>query len=137
MTKRFLVSFEITTDSCGLADLTAHLGVSPGATSHEISVDARTGLPTPTIWKLESEAAADASLEEHLDSVFVKLDGVDPLGLARLPRDADMYVNIGVLVPGPMGSAGIPARFLQRMGSLSLGLEVVCYFCENEEGEEM
>lgn len=136
MKKKFLVSFEIASHAYWLADLTAQLGVSPGPTSRERSVDARTGRTRPTVWKIESKAPEDASLEQHLESVLSSLDEADRLGLAKLRNDTDAYMSIGILAPGPMGSAIIPASYIKGMSLLSLDLEVVCYFCENDESND-
>lgn len=101
--KEYSLSLDVISAESSLQDLTSQLGAMPSESSHDLgSPPARQGLWKETVWRLESEAPASASLEDHCKSLFAKVQASGALEASRGLRSAKILLNLGVFFDGPM-----------------------------------
>ena len=126
--KEYSVSLDDISADSSLADLTAQLGVEPSDASHDRgSPRARKSVWEETVWRLESDAPASASLEVHCQSLLAKAQAAGVLESIRRLQKAEALINIAAFFDTAMCTVTIPRGCLEAIREYSLGLEVTCY----------
>jgi hypothetical protein len=132
--KEYSLSLDVISAEASLQDLTSQLGATPSESSHDLgSPRGRQGFWKETVWRLESEAPASASLEDHCQSLLAKALASGALEASRGLRNAKVLLNLGVFFDNPMCTVEIPQSCLNTIKDYSLGLEISCYPSEADE----
>jgi hypothetical protein len=132
--KEYSLSLDVISAEASLQGLTSELGATPSGSSHDLgSPRVRQDLWKETVWRLESEAPASASLEDHCQSLLAKAQASGALEASRGLRNAKTLLNLGVFFDGPMCTVEIPQLCLDAIKDYSLGLEITCYCSKAEE----
>lgn len=126
--KEFSISLDIISADSSLKDLTAQLGVEPSEASHDRgSPRARKSVWEETVWRLESDVPASASLEAHCQSLLAKAQATGVLESICCLQKAEALINIAAFFDTAMCTVTIPRVCLEAIRDYSLGLQVTCY----------
>lgn len=133
--KEYSLSLDVISAEASLQDLTSQLGASPSESSHELgSPRARRDSWAETVWRLESEAPASASLEDHCQSLLAKVQSTGVLEASRRIENSRTLLNVAVFFSGPMCTVTLPRACLDIVKEYSLGLEISCYSSAEDTG---
>ena len=128
--KTFLVSLVISSSTSSLPELSLRLGRLHSSGSHSKG-DVRLGDKTEnqpwkeTIWRLESDAAETASIEEHFERLEARFPAKDLRSV--LPPDSEVVIDIVVFFDTTSVSAQIPRSCLSIIEGYSAVVEISCY----------
>jgi hypothetical protein len=126
--KEFLVSFVIVSPSMILAEISRWMGTAACSTSIEKgSLCWNKSRWKQTIWRLESTAGKQASLAEHLQSLFRLLPRRILQKAVKLGDGHHVYIRIGVLYDTLTCGIVIPSEFIRRIGNRGIELELCTY----------
>jgi len=126
--QEFSVSLDIISTDSSLKDLTAQLGLEPSEASHDRgSPRARKSFWEETVWRLESDASASASLEVHCQDLLAKARAAGVLESIRRLQKAEALINIAAFFDTAMCTVTIPRVCLEAIRDYSFGLQVTCY----------
>jgi hypothetical protein len=130
--KELSVSLDITSPSLTLADLSSRLDRSPSSSSHcvgdpRLSPDATGKIGTETVWRLDSNVAKTASVEEHLNGLVAQLPPATVLRPGALSHDCAVRINIGVLYDSYTAGLSITHAALSMIHAYGAVLDISCY----------
>lgn len=96
--KKFMVSFDVVSNSLSISDLSRILGSQPSPFSHSQG-ERRDSQRTwdCTTWKLDSGAGDNADLATHINDLMKEMERRElTQKLAQLPKDCIRWLSIGV-----------------------------------------
>src|SRR5947209_3581725 len=98
----YLVSLNVVTSSILLSEVSNRLGMQPSVGSYELGapgLGSKKRPRTETLWRLNSMAAEDAGLEEHLQSIWDRIPNVLLTERDSLPSDCAIWLDIAMYYP--------------------------------------
>jgi len=128
--KKASVSLLVTSSSMSLDELSSRLGRDPSSGSHnkgDAHAAAKLGKPpwSATVWRFDSDAPEDASLDEHLERLEIQFPATELRRL--LPSGCEVSVDIALFFDSANVSAKISRRGMQIIDGYGAKLEVTCY----------
>lgn len=130
--KEYIVTFEVSSPSLSLHELSDLLGMPGSPYSYSIgsaqegSSPLRQRVRNCTTWRLESDLEGRAEIEEHLQSIADKLPSIN-LDRASLPDDVSLTLDIAVMFDTVTCTVRVPARWLQVFSQYAVSLATSCY----------
>jgi hypothetical protein len=138
----YLVWLKVVTSSLSLAQLSDWLEMQGSYGSHDKGhlAPGRTKRPyVDTLWGLASLAPKDASLDDHLQSIWGRVPKVLFAERDARPGDCILWLDIAMYYPVDkllFPTVEIAPAWIERFGQILAGIEVTQYACANGEEDK-
>lgn len=136
--KEYIVTFEVSSPSLSLHELSDLLGMPGSPYSYSIgsakegSSPLRQRVWNCTTWRLDSDLEGRAEIEEHLQSIADKLPSIN-LDRAILPADVSLTLDIAVMFDTAMCTVLVPAKWIGVFSEYNVNLVASCYPCHFDD----
>ena len=125
-----LVSLDVVSERAQLSEISSAMGMEcTKSCSHDLG-EPLAGRPNRkwphTIWRLTSARPEKAPICEHLDDLFIRFP-FDRIRGGKLPSDAEILLNIGVVGIMFCRTLEIPGSYLKVLAEHSITLTVAVY----------